>query len=70
MERNIKKLLTEYEKLRNTGKGVVYCSDLKEIADMEQGSLIEKLYTSMKVGVALGYRIAIRDIRKKKAPGR
>lgn len=70
MKRNIKKLLAEYEKLEASGKGGFYYSDLKEIADIEQLRPFETLCTGVKFGIALGYRIALRDLKEKKAHGR
>lgn len=58
MIRDHEKLLEEYRKLEESGKGIIYANDIKRIYDMCSGDYFDTLITSLKIGIAIGYRIA------------
>ena len=66
MKRDMNKLLEEYRKLADQGKGVMYSQDITQIYNMSDGNKFDCIVNAFSVGVAVGYRIRKREERNRK----
>lgn len=64
--RNLNKARDEYKKILKKNKGNIYYEDYLQIVDMCKGDVYEMVMVGMEVGIAIGYRLAKREIRKER----
>ena len=75
MKRDLKKAVQEYDKRyskKDSGEGAFYASDIIQIKEMSEGNtaanlLFDAISNALKAGFMIGYRKALRDLKKQAA---
>ena len=70
MERNIKKLIEEYNHKYmqpESKRGQISASDIYQIADISQGNAYSMITNALAAGIMIGYRLAKKEAKESKA---